>query len=140
MIKKIKKIFGKKKTTKGNTVLHSYFKYASCFNEKIIDTILDANDLDINAINNEKETTFENFVYFLKRIFEKDIENLGKRYNSSKNIQITENLFFSCLQQHINKVFRKFQEKKFNFNGITKDGQELKNLSTIFAKLPWNEV
>jgi len=107
-----------KLTKQGNTILHSYFKYAKCFNKDIINAILDASDLNINTVNQEGETTFECYINFLSRMSD-------------------ENPFD---QKELNEVVTKFVEKGFNFTLQTKSGKSLSALQPVFPNLPWDTI
>lgn len=94
----------------GNTILHSFFKYASnSATMDILNTIMDAENLNINAVNADKETTFECFLSFNR---------------------------FAQSQKFVMAVVDKFINRGFDFSLTTKDGKPLWMSEYISNKVP----
>lgn len=108
-------------TSKKNTMLHSYFKYANVLNLDIINTIMDADALDVNVRNNDGETAFESFISFVSHF------NTKTQRSSLRFVPFDD-------------IVEKFIKRGFDFTLPTKDKKPLSSLESRAPDLRWDRI
>lgn len=68
-----------------NTQTNILFTYSGCFNDNIINILLDQKGIDFKARNKYGQTLYESFIYFITKI----ISNDGAFYKYGLNTPIT---------------------------------------------------